>query len=485
MLTGTASEQPGQKRPRGRPSSHIHKHCVADGDFLMCQVHVMRNVGGQRVEMACGTKLKYLTGPKKTKSPKTMKDHLASAHGITAAGGGEKQAGLSRGPTGVVKIIGGGVKKWSVVDGRTANVVEAIAKWFSVDGAAPHNVSKAGFKAAFEYLHPEFPGVSPPTIFERMKEYAYGFVQWFVEYQRHVDWVAFTTDGWSDDAHHHYRTLTVHFLIPGTWKMVALVLRTEECGGKDHEIADFILDVVREYKMLTSKIVAVTTDNASAEIAGLELTGFFRIPCGCHLLNLTMKLVLDEGKPARGGKPARAPSPVLVQVKRLTAIVKKLHNAPLFMGVFRGILEEEARRKGLAVPNIPSQDVVTRWNSTSYMIDSCLKVRHSLDAAVRQCPQYELVQMTSDDWMVIKQVGDLLRPFVSLSKFAEGAKYATVPDYLGQFWVIAYNVFYKSGNGQLLPSVVTLKNSMRIDFGIRLHKSKNDMTLAGLALHPT
>jgi hypothetical protein len=274
-------------------------------------------------------------------------------------------------------------------------------------------------------------------------------------------------------------------MIPNTWKMAALVLRTAECGGKDHEIADFVLDVVREYKMLTDKIVAVTSDNASAEVAGLALTGLFRIPCGCHLLNLTMKLVLDEGKPARGRKPARPPSPVLVQLKKLTAIVNKLYNAPLFMSRFRDILAEEARRKGLAVPIMPVQDIVTRWNSTSYMIDSCLKVRNALDAAVRACPQYELVEMTTDDWMVIKQVGDLLRPFLPLSKFAEGAKYATVPDYLGQFWLIAYDLFYKGGNDQLLPSVMTLKNSMRIDFGIRLHKNKNDMTLAGLALHPT
>ncbi len=482
-LTRRAAERPGKKRQRGRPKSHIHKHCAADGDYLVCQVVIMRNVGGQRVEMACGTRLKYLTGPNKTKSPKTMKDHLVSAHKITAEGGGEKQGELSRGPTGELKL--GGVKKWSALDGRTANMVEAIAKWFAVDGVAPNNVSKAGFKAFFDYLHPEFPGVSPPTIFERMKEYAAGFVQWFIEFQQHVDWFASTTDGWTDDAQHHYRTLTVHFMIPKTWTMVSLVLRTEECGGMDHEIADFILDVVREYKMLTSKMVAVTTDNASAEIEGLDLTGFFRIPCGCHLLNLTMKLVLDEGKAARGRKPARPPSPVLLQVKRLTAIVNKLHNAPLFMGTFKRILEEEARRKGVPIPNIPSQDVVTRWNSTSYMIDSCLKVRHSLDAAVRQCPQYELVAMSAEDWMVIKQVGDLLRPFVPLSKFAEGAKYATVPDYLGRFWFIAHEVFYSGGNDQLLPSVVTLKNSMRLDFGIRLHKNKNDMTLAGLALHPT
>lgn len=471
----------GQKR--GRRASFIHNHCAKDGDFLVCQVPVKRSVNGQRVEVACGVRLKYLTGEKKTKSPKSMTDHLAHVHNITATSMGNKQAGLARDPTGKVKL--NVVQKWSVLDGRTANVVDVIAKWFGVDGLAPNNVSKMGFRAAFEYLHPEFPGVTPPTVFERIREYAAGFVEWFQAFQNSVDWFAFTTDGWSDDAHHHYRTLTAHFMIPNTWKMVAMVLKTAECGGMDHEIADFVLDVVRQYKMLSDKVVAVTSDNASAEVAGLALTGFFRIPCGCHLLNLTMKLALDEGKPATARKPARAPSPVLLQLKKLTAIVNKLHNAPLFMGEFKSIVSEEARRRGLAVPNTPMQDVVTRWNSTSFMIDSCLMVRNSLDAAVRKCPQYDLTPMTTDDWMVIKQVGDLLRPFRPLSKFAEGAKYATVPDYLGQFWLIAYEVFYKGGNEQLLPCVATLKNSMRVDFGIRLHKNKNDMTLAGLALHPT
>ena len=445
----------------------------------MCQVQVLRSVGGTRVPTPCGARLKYLTGPKKTKSPRSMTEHLRR-HGI---GTGEAQPQLTLDPTGAPKV--NGLKKWSVVDPRTVRMVEAIAKWFAVDGVAPNNVSKDGFHAFFDYLHPEFPGVSPPTIFERLKEYAAGFVRWFIEFQKRVDWFAFTTDGWTDDAHHHYRTLTAHFMIPGTWKMVACMLRTAVCGGQDHEIADFVLDVMKEYQMKEEKVVAVTSDNASAELAGLELTGLFRIPCGCHLLNLTLKLVLDEGKPARGGRPARPQSPVLVQLKKLTAIVNKLHNAPLFMSRFVDILEEEARRTGKMVPNLPVRDVVTRWNSTLYMIDSCLKVRRCLDAAVAECRQYELEPMSADDWMVIKQVGDLLRPFEPLSKFAEGAKYATVPDYLGQFWLIACDVFYGAGNDQLLPCVVTLKNSMRLDFGIRLHKNKNDMTLAGLALHPT
>lgn len=376
-------------------------------------------------------------------------------------------------------------KKWTTADARTMGTVEIIAKWFGIDGLAPHNVTKPGFQAAFGHLQPEFPGVMPPTIFARFSEYAAGFVEWFQGFQKDIDWCALTTDGWSDDANHHYCIATAHFMVPKTWELVAVVLKTDVCGGSDYEIADFVLAAVREYKMLAEKIVAVTSDNANAEVAGLRLTGIFRIPCGCHLLNLTMKLVLDEGKAATPGKPARSPSPVLGPIKRLSAIVNKLHTAPLFMESFKDIVEEEARFRNLRVPKLPVQDIVTRWNSTSYMIDSCLAVRKSLDRAVLANPQYGLLPMSGDDWIVIKQVGALLRPFVPLSKFAEGAKYATVPDYLGRFWMVAAPLFYQNMQEPLTQEVDRLKTMLRLDFGRRLHQSKNDMTLAGLALHPT
>ncbi len=481
-LTSIGTGAPGKKR--GRRESHIHGYCVSDGRDLLCQVKITRTLAGQRVEQVCGKRLRYLTGPKRTKSPKSMTDHLASAHHITKEGQGPVQGSLAQGMFGEIRIDQP-VKKWTTADARTTSMVEVVAKWFAVDGLPPHNVGKPGFRAAFSHLIPEFPGVTPPTVFARFEEYAGGFVEWFEEFQQSVDWFALTTDGWSDDANHHYRTVTSHFMIPKTWTLVALVLKTAVCGGNDHEIADFVLSAVREYKMLSRKIVAVTSDNANAEVAGLRLTGIFRIPCGCHLLNLTMKLVLDEGKAPTVGKPGRAPSPVLGPVKRLSAIVNKLHNAPLFMQSYVEIVEEAARFRNVPVPKLPMQDIVTRWNSTSYMIDSCLVVRKSLDRAVAANPQYGLDRMSAQDWVVIKQVGALLRPFLPLSKFAEGAKYATVPDYLGRFWMAAAPLFYQNLNEQLVPEVAQLKSLMRVDFGRRLHRSKNDMTLAGLALHPT
>ncbi len=232
-------------------------------------------------------------------------------------------------------------------------------------------MTKPGFRAAFEHLVQEWPGVTPPTIFARFQEFAAGFVEWFQELQESIDWLALTTDGWSADSNDHYRTVTAHFLIPKTWELAAIVLKTDVCGGKDHEIADFVLEATRDYKLVASKLVAVTSDNANAEVAGLRLTDIFRIPCGCHLLNLTMKLVLAEGKSAANGRAAKPPSPVLGPLKRLTAVVNKLHNAPLFMKSFKVIVDENARFRNLAVPKLPVQDVVTRWNSTCFRVCLC------------------------------------------------------------------------------------------------------------------
>ncbi len=105
---------------------------------------------------------------------------------------------------------------------------------------------------------------------------------------------------------------------------------------------------------------------------------------------------------------------------------------------------------------------------------------------MRSHPEYALEEVSAEDWTVIKQVGSILRPFLPLSEYTEGEKYATVPDYLGRFWMVAYDVFYKiTDDANLQLSVKQIKSEMRIDFGRRLHAAKNDMTLAGLALHPT
>ncbi len=157
------------------------------------------------------------------------------------------------------------------------------------------NVTKPGFRAFMESLVGEFPQTTSPTIFARLKEFHGGFLDWWVEFQKQLQWIALTTDGWTDDSEKHYRTITCHFFVPNTCDLVALVLRTGICGGKDYDIADFILETMRAFKIQSERVSAITTDSANAEQAGVRLAGLERLTCSCHLLNLTLKMVLFPG----------------------------------------------------------------------------------------------------------------------------------------------------------------------------------------------
>lgn len=122
------------------------------------------------------------------------------------------------------------------------------------------------------------------------------------------------------------------------------------------------------------------------------------------------------------------------------------------------------------------------------MLQSCLPLKQVIDLLLsRYCVEYELDPLTPRDWIVVEQVCDLLGPFEPLSRYLEGEKYVTVTEYLARFALIASRVFYTDvvNDSKLDPSVQAVKSWMRLDFGTRLWDSENDMTLAGLALHPT
>ncbi len=311
-------------------------------------------------------------------------------------------------------------------------------------------------------------------------------MEWFAEFQMTIPWFGMTTDGWSCDAKQHYRTVTLHFFVPGTWELVAVVLQTALCGGCDSDSSSFLFDVMAKYKLVTAKIVAVTTDNANAEVAGVRLAELFRVACGCHLLNLSMKLVTREPKAATARKSARQGSPVLTEITKLHKFVQKIHNAPLLMEALKTAAREWARRNEKEVPMMPTKPNNTRWNSSFLMIASSFKLQSVIDHVLQKHGNaYGLEAITELDWTVLKQVGFLLKPFKEVSVYMEGERYPTVPEYLGMLATACYLAFYHNTGAVVLePKVMTLRRWLCEDIGRRLWDSANDVTLVGLALHP-
>jgi hypothetical protein len=472
------------KTQAGRQKSWVHEKFLCKDGKYVCQELVPKVVDGKSVNLPCGKQYTYNPDNPATTG---MLNHMASAHGYSRSGIAPtlKQSHLKREEDGTAALDV--VVKWTPQDLRTVSLVTDLARWFAIDGEPPNIVNHVGFQAFMEKRFPQFPGVSAPTIVARLKVFSESFVKWFVGFQESVEWFGATTDGWSSDAKDHYRTFTLHFFIPGTWRLVGLALETGVCGGKDHQIRDFLHGVIAKYKLMVNRIVAITTDNANAEVAGVRLADLQRVPCGCHLLNLSMKLVMDPGKPRRGNRPERPPSPVLEPLDKLQKIVQKLHNAPLLMQALVEDLTEWGRRNGKPVPRIPTKPNNTRWNSVCLMLESCFPIREQIDQLlVKHAGTYTLERMGASDWTVVGEMAKLLHPFKTVSNYMEGERYPTVPEYLGHLAGACFKAFYQdvANHATLHPSVQTMLRRLRDDIGKRLWETENDVTLTGLMLHP-
>jgi hypothetical protein len=469
-----------------RQTSFVHSWMKKDGDFFVCEVKVVH-------DRNCGFRAKraHFKSGKTTFSTSAAKRHLLEAHKIneaTSLPGKPRQSKLVFKSGAPVRSDQSAVQ-WSVRDPRTQAVRQDFAKWFILDGLPPHCVEKPGFKDFCRSRFPEFPPPSEKTISAYIPRGVQGFVAWVKANSVMVfSHFSLTTDGWTSDAKEHYRTVTLHFFKPNSSEMRALTLATRLCGGDAEAVAIFIKDALLRFGLGVNQCVGVTTDNANAEIRGVNLAGLSRIPCICHLLDLSMRLTTSEGK--NGVRIQHAPSPVYDDFRKLFALISKIHNTPTILSSLREMLEENRiLMQAAKASSIPVKPNNTRWNSAFYAAQSCVGIRATLDALVdRFQGDYALEVLTEDNWRCINQCLTFLRPFKEFSKYKEGENYVTNSELLFRLWEACYTAFYSNpfDDEALDYRVRDLKQQIRCDIGERLHACCNlELLWAGIALHPT
>ena len=103
-----------------------------------------------------------------------------------------------------------------------------------------------------------------------------------------VSHVALTSDLWTSRTTESYITITCHFL-SATWQLRSLVLETLKfnLNHTAEHIADALLKVAENWD-ISSKVVAIVTDNASNIVAAVKITDWTHVPCFAHTLNLVV-----------------------------------------------------------------------------------------------------------------------------------------------------------------------------------------------------
>ena len=105
-------------------------------------------------------------------------------------------------------------------------------------------------------------------------------------------YVALTADGWTSRTNDPYLTITVHYL--DDWQLVSKVLQTEKIEGKHTgENICLELDAALESWGISSKVQAITIDNAANMVKACSLANLLQIPCFAHTLNLAAQKAED------------------------------------------------------------------------------------------------------------------------------------------------------------------------------------------------
>jgi hypothetical protein len=210
-------------------------------------------------------------------------------------------------------------------------------------------------------------------------------------------------------------------------------------------MATCIKSVINEYDF-GQKLGCFMMDNAqNNDTCVAELRRYFptinekeqRLRCAGHIFNLVTKAVLyGKGVSKWQRKLLGASDNDTFKLWREKGCIGKVHNFVKYVG------RSTARREEFAALQVTAQaargekifayklinDGGVRWNSTYSMLKRALKLRDAIDLYYKRykkstdIDEYNLLddELTEEDWVMIRQFVDLLRPFKKMTKHLEG-----------------------------------------------------------------
>ncbi|CAM4301869.1 unnamed protein product [Leuciscus chuanchicus] len=175
--------------------------------------------------------------------------------------------------------------------------------------------------------------------------------------------LAITSDGWTSLRQDHYLTVTVHYTSQGSVRQKVLHTRAVYKSQTGEVVGEEISDILEEFEIDLSKIVAVTVDNAGNMDIAIKKLQILKIGCFVHTLNLAARKIY---KIASIDKLAARIRAVVVWFKRSS--------------MSKTVLTEKQQFLGLPQHSL-ILDVKTKWNSLYLMIERFMEQYPAIQAA--------------------------------------------------------------------------------------------------------
>ena len=243
-----------------------------------------------------------------------------------------------------------------------------------------------------------------PKLYEIEKKRVMGLVQSIGD----SDHYAITTDLWTSRANHSYCCLTIHY-VSADFILRSHLLETKEFPDSHtaENVAEELKVILNQWEFSMDNIVTATTDNCSNIVRALSINNWTHIPCLSHILNLAVEKVLALPVVSR-------------TVARCRRLVSHFHHSSKSSYMLKTKQEDLKHDTHCLIG-----DVVTRWNSTYYMIKRVLEQQQPLCAALLALKKGDLMPLDSE-FAVMETYLEIMKPLVTVTEGIGAQKWVTI-----------------------------------------------------------
>jgi hypothetical protein len=261
--------------------------------------------------------------------------------------------------------------------------------------------------------------------------------------------VCLTSDIWSGNAKEDYLSVVVHF-VTTDWELEKRIIgfRLIDCSHSGVNIAERILLVLADYE-LTSKVLSVTLDNASANASAMDdLTpslssyvgsSLLHQRCACYIINLIVKSGL----------------------KRLDTYLDDFRTTIFFLNSSNQRITS-FKSYCLAAGVRPRKfglDMNIRWNSTYLMLKHLVPYKDTFSVFIHT--NYKGgsgTLLTQDHWYVADHILKFLEQFYKSTVSLSGIYYPTAPLMMHAIIAIANHLNQYENDNLLRDVIVPMKS---------------------------
>ncbi|KAM3850019.1 E3 SUMO-protein ligase ZBED1-like [Diretmus argenteus] len=236
--------------------------------------------------------------------------------------------------------------------------------------------------------------------------------------------LAITSDGWTSLSQDHYLTVTVQYTSQGSLKQKVLHTRAVYQSQTGEVVAEEISDILGDFEIELSKIVAVTVDNAGNMDVAIKKLNILKIGCFAHTLNLAAQKVFKIPSVDKWAAQIRA---VIVWFKRssMANIVLKEKQDLIFTKPNQPTVPDPQKKHTLIL------DVKTRWNSFYLMMERFMEQYPAIQAAAldprvrKPMTNDNLVHLKDEDFHKAEEFVDIMKILYTSTLCVSSDKSAT------------------------------------------------------------